>query len=362
MPKRKAPPSGEELPPSKLDAYRALLSDYQKSGARWLSVDLDQVADWIELSLERAAREGRPLTLREARVDLHFAMNKGEVPGINHWVERWDWSEYDVRELFRAVGLHQKRGKKTAKNSVPKVSQQYPKGVPTDPEISVNSGKSIPTVSQGYPNGIPKDSPSLYILYTDTNNDTDPPFIPPADGRESGEKAASPEAVKVEPPQRGKRRSKATKVADGEEDLGGIREEEIPERLRTLEGEVDGERRAFLEVWRGWVHWRRYEKRNRITRSTAERQLRKLAKADDPLAMLERSISHGWTGLFEGGDNDGTGTKQAPRPAPQGRGGKSGDYGERREYASKEYDPDAWTRFGESLRSLDGDDGTLPGV
>ena len=66
---------------------------------------------------------------------------------------------------------------------------------------------------------------------------------------------------------------------------------DIPEPLRTPE---------FEEAWKGWMAYRA-EIKKKITPSTQERQLKRLAKHPPPvaIAMIEQSIEKGWQGLFE---------------------------------------------------------------
>jgi len=56
---------------------------------------------------------------------------------------------------------------------------------------------------------------------------------------------------------------------------------------------------AFYEAWQAWARYRS-ERRKALTRSTIERQIRKLEKMGPENAVLaiERSIENGWVGLF----------------------------------------------------------------
>ncbi len=66
----------------------------------------------------------------------------------------------------------------------------------------------------------------------------------------------------------------------------------IPEELKTPE---------FIASWGDWENYRK-ERRKALTPSSAKRQLKMLAEhsASEAIAMIERSIRNGWTGLFPG--------------------------------------------------------------
>jgi transposase len=67
--------------------------------------------------------------------------------------------------------------------------------------------------------------------------------------------------------------------------------EEIPKALSEDEG--------FMAAWAEWVKYRR-ETKKKTARSTAAKQLKKLAGvgAEAAIAAINRSIEHGWAGLF----------------------------------------------------------------
>ena len=55
---------------------------------------------------------------------------------------------------------------------------------------------------------------------------------------------------------------------------------------------------SFQKAWGEWVTYR-HERRKPLTKSTIKMQLTKLAKTpDEAVAIIERSIEQGWTGLF----------------------------------------------------------------
>lgn len=65
----------------------------------------------------------------------------------------------------------------------------------------------------------------------------------------------------------------------------------IPDNLNTPE---------FIKVWKEWCNFRKNEKRNRITVTTASKQLKKLAKYDIKISIkaINKSLDSGWTGIF----------------------------------------------------------------
>jgi len=65
---------------------------------------------------------------------------------------------------------------------------------------------------------------------------------------------------------------------------------EMPERLKAIDG--------VPEAWEKWKQHRK-EKRSEITPTTAEYQFRELLKSPNPLAMLEHSITKGYSGLYD---------------------------------------------------------------
>lgn len=79
----------------------------------------------------------------------------------------------------------------------------------------------------------------------------------------------------------------------------------FPENLKTPE---------FETAWSNWQTYRT-EKRKTLTPSTIERQLKMLSEAGpkDAIAMIEKSISNGWDGLFEL-KNDGHESKNGDAP------------------------------------------------
>jgi hypothetical protein len=56
---------------------------------------------------------------------------------------------------------------------------------------------------------------------------------------------------------------------------------------------------AFETVWQEWEKFRK-EKKQTLTESTKAKQLKMLAKYDEQtaIAMLEKSITNGWVGIF----------------------------------------------------------------
>jgi len=82
---------------------------------------------------------------------------------------------------------------------------------------------------------------------------------------------------------------------------------EIPEPLNTPE---------FREAWADWTRHRR-EIKHALTPTTAQRQLKRLAKegAESALLRLERSMDNGWQGLWFPDDPD--------RLVPMGDGGQA---------------------------------------
>lgn len=68
------------------------------------------------------------------------------------------------------------------------------------------------------------------------------------------------------------------------------KESGFPEQLNTP---------AFRSAWDEWVAYR-IERKKRLTKSTAEKQIKKLSQytADDAVAVICRSIEMGWIGLF----------------------------------------------------------------
>jgi len=80
----------------------------------------------------------------------------------------------------------------------------------------------------------------------------------------------------------------------------------IPEKLNTPE---------FKEAWKKWEQ-HRAELKKTLTKSTAEAQLKKLAKMGPEAAVqsITNSIESGWTGLFKPKNEDGTDIQEETDP------------------------------------------------
>lgn len=67
----------------------------------------------------------------------------------------------------------------------------------------------------------------------------------------------------------------------------------FPEKFRDSQ--------EFKKIWLKWLEYRKQEKRNKITQSVAERQINKLSavSVEDAIKIINQSLDHGWTGLFE---------------------------------------------------------------
>jgi len=61
---------------------------------------------------------------------------------------------------------------------------------------------------------------------------------------------------------------------------------------------------SFRKVWNDWIDYRK-EKKQKLTSKTKEMQLRKLGARTEieAIEMINKSISNGWTGLFEPKNN-----------------------------------------------------------
>jgi len=53
-----------------------------------------------------------------------------------------------------------------------------------------------------------------------------------------------------------------------------------------------------LETWKEWIDYKRGTKK-KITKLTAEKQLKFLLKQADPVECINQTIRNGWIGLFE---------------------------------------------------------------
>ena len=71
---------------------------------------------------------------------------------------------------------------------------------------------------------------------------------------------------------------------------------------------------AFREKWREWLHWRRTEKKSRVTPKSASMTLKKLEPhgADHAARTLDHSIANGYQGVFPDGKGGGA-TQTAQR-------------------------------------------------
>jgi hypothetical protein len=88
----------------------------------------------------------------------------------------------------------------------------------------------------------------------------------------------------------------ATRVSSGYHPASTAKEHPFMRLLDAHEG-LSGE--AFRTAWEGWISYR-VARRSKMTRQTAEAQLRKLAAlpVEDAIACINASIEHGWIGLF----------------------------------------------------------------
>lgn len=57
---------------------------------------------------------------------------------------------------------------------------------------------------------------------------------------------------------------------------------------------------SFREAWEQWLDYRKHERRKPVTKTAAERQLKKLAAVgvDRAITAINRSVENDWTGLF----------------------------------------------------------------
>jgi hypothetical protein len=85
----------------------------------------------------------------------------------------------------------------------------------------------------------------------------------------------------------------------------------LPQPLNTLE---------FQETWERWIVFRK-EIKHPITESTAKAQLKMLSAHSPPvaIAMLDQSITNGWTGIFDLKNNGKVLNKSSPSPEPDFR-------------------------------------------
>jgi len=81
-----------------------------------------------------------------------------------------------------------------------------------------------------------------------------------------------------------------TEVKTIEQGNNGTMKQEIPAELLKFQD--------FPEAWADWVKFRA-EIKHKLTDTTIEAQLKKLAKMPDPVAVIRQSIENGWQGLFE---------------------------------------------------------------
>jgi len=79
-----------------------------------------------------------------------------------------------------------------------------------------------------------------------------------------------------------------------------IREEKKREDKIRLDEILPFESEKFKSAWTSWIEYKK-EKKQKLTASTIKSQLRTLGARAEPvaIAMIEQSITNGWTGLFD---------------------------------------------------------------
>lgn len=94
-----------------------------------------------------------------------------------------------------------------------------------------------------------------------------------------------------------------------------IEEKRIEEKKKEKNTPLRAFRFQSVDFANAWLEWEQYrkEKKQRLTESTAQKQIKFLERWPEEIAILiiEQSIKNGWTGLFEYKNNNNGRDKQA---------------------------------------------------